>query len=118
MPPRKKPKSSALKSSKQSSETSNFGIQQLFLRHIQNSQSTSNSHASTADPVDQQNVNDLASNTGVLTPQNPQGTLDDESRDVDQQLTEASPEISKNLKRFKFSPGMVVRFLIFPFILF
>ncbi|KAL1204656.1 DNA replication ATP-dependent helicase/nuclease JHS1 [Cardamine amara subsp. amara] len=110
MPPRKKPKSSALKSSKQSSEPSNFGIQQLFLRHIQNSQS--NSHTSTANPVDPQNVNGLASDAGVSTPQNPQATLDekpDESRDEDQQLTEASPEISKNLKRFKFSPGMLIK---------
>ncbi|KAL1192958.1 DNA replication ATP-dependent helicase/nuclease JHS1 [Cardamine amara subsp. amara] len=110
MPPRKKPKSSALKSSKQSSEPSNFGIQQLFLRHIQNSQS--NSHTSAANPVDPQNVNGLASDAGVSTPQNPQATLDekpDESRDEDQQLTEASPEISKNLKRFKFSPGMLIK---------
>ncbi|VVA90552.1 unnamed protein product [Arabis nemorensis] len=113
MPPRKKPKSSALKSNKQSSanpsQPSNFGIQQLFLRHVQNSQSSS--RTSTAPPVDLQNVNGVGPNTGVLTPQNPPSTLDekpDESKDVDQQLMEESPELSKNLKRFKFSPGMVL----------
>ncbi|CAH2038530.1 unnamed protein product [Thlaspi arvense] len=113
MPPRKKPKSSALKSNKQSSanqssQPSSLGIQQLFLRHIQNSQSTSNPHTSTADP---QNVNGLASDIGVSTPQSPQSKLDekpDESKDVDQQLPEASPEVSRNHKRFKFSPGMVL----------
>lgn len=105
MPPRKKPKSSALKPNKQSSanqssQPSSVGIQQLFQRHIQNSQSTSNS---------------LASNAVVSTPQNPLSTVDekkpDESKDVvDQGLTEASPEVSRNAKRFKFSPGMVAFF--------
>ncbi|EOA38778.1 hypothetical protein CARUB_v10011024mg [Capsella rubella] len=117
MPPRKKPKSSASKLNKQSSANSsqppNLGIQQLFLRHIQNSQSTSNSHTTTADPLDQQNVNGLASDTAVLTPQNPLATLDetpDESKDMDQQrITEASPEISKTFKRFKYSPGMLIK---------
>lgn len=123
MPPRKKPKSSALKSNKQSSanpssQPSSFGIQQLFRRHIQNSQSTSNSCPSTADPVDPKNVNGLASNTGVLAPQNPlspPGEKPDDSKDVvDQELTDASPEVSQNLKRVKFSPGMVLSFLISP----
>ncbi|ESQ35991.1 hypothetical protein EUTSA_v10006571mg [Eutrema salsugineum] len=117
MPPRKKAKSSALKSNKQSSanqssQPSSFGIQQLFLRHIQNSQSTSSTHVSTAEPVDPENVNGLATNTGVLRPHNPPITLDekpDESKDVDQQPTEASPEVSKNIKRFKFSPGMLIK---------
>ncbi|CAH8383900.1 unnamed protein product [Eruca vesicaria subsp. sativa] len=104
MPPRKKPKSSALKPNKQSSanqssQPSSVGIQQLFQRHIQNSQSTSNT---------------LASNPVVSTPQNPLSTVDekpDESKDVDQQeqLTEASPEVSRNAKRFKFSPGMLIK---------
>ncbi|XP_019095046.1 PREDICTED: DNA replication ATP-dependent helicase/nuclease DNA2-like isoform X2 [Camelina sativa] len=114
MPPRKKPKSSASKLNKESSANSSqpSSIQQLFRRHIQNSQSTSNSHTSTADhPVDQQNVNGLASDTAVLTPQNPLGTLieiPDDPKDMDQQqLTEASPEISKNLRRF--SPGMLIK---------
>ena len=105
MPPRKKPKSSALKtnkqsSSNQSSQPSGVGIQQLFQRHIHNSQSTSNS---------------LASNPVVSTPPNPPSTVDekpDESKDVDRELTEASPEVSRNAKRFKFSPGMVLSFLI------
>ncbi|KAL0654368.1 hypothetical protein Bca4012_097059 [Brassica carinata] len=98
MPPRKKPKSSALKtnkqsSSNQSSQPSSVGIQQLFQRHIQNSQSTSNS---------------LASNPVVSTPQNPLSTPD-ESKDVDRELAEASPEVSRNAKRFKFSPGMLIK---------
>uniref|UniRef100_A0A1J3JLJ2 DNA replication ATP-dependent helicase/nuclease n=1 Tax=Noccaea caerulescens TaxID=107243 RepID=A0A1J3JLJ2_NOCCA len=117
MPPRKKPKSSALKSNKQSSanpssQPSSFGIQQLFRRHIQNSQSTSNSHPSTADPVDPKNLTGLASNIGVLTPQNPlspPGEKPDDSKDVDQQLTDASPEVSQNLKRVKFSPGILIQ---------
>ncbi|CAF2051657.1 unnamed protein product [Brassica napus] len=103
MPPRKKPKSSASKTNKQSSanqssQPSSVGIQQLFQRHIQNSQSTSNS---------------LASNPVVSTPQNPLSRVDekpDESKDVDQGgLTEASPEVSRNAKRFKFSPGMLIK---------
>lgn len=107
MPPRKKPKSSALKtnkqsSSNQSSQPSSVGIQQLFQRHIQNSQSTSNS---------------LASNPVVSTPQNPLSTPD-ESKDVDRELAEASPEVSRNAKRFKFSPGMVLSFLISCFLQF
>lgn len=125
MPPRKKPKSSALKSNKQSSanpssQPSSFGIQQLFRRHIQNSQSNSISHPSTADPVDPKIANGLASNTGVLAPQNPPSTpgeKPDDSKDVDQELTDASPEVSQNLKRVKFSPGMVLSFLISPCLL-
>ncbi|XP_010532178.1 PREDICTED: DNA replication ATP-dependent helicase/nuclease DNA2-like [Tarenaya hassleriana] len=98
MPPRKKLKSLASKSSKvssadHSSQPSKFGIQQLFLRHFQNSQSTSSSPSSS-----------IASGNEVLAPQNPPDMLDRQADNVE----ESSPEVSKTFKHFKFSPGTLI----------
>ncbi|XP_010532179.1 PREDICTED: uncharacterized protein LOC104808237 [Tarenaya hassleriana] len=91
-------KSSASKSSKVSSadhpsQPSKFGIQQLFLRHFKNSQSTSSFPSSS-----------IASGNEVLAPQNPPDMLDRQADNVE----ESSHEVSKTFKHFKFSPGTVI----------
>lgn len=109
MPPRKKPNSSTAKKSQSlsSSQTQpcKFGIQHFFERHTQNSKNVAVS--STPQNSHPHSISSNPKNASHSLPsQNPPNSSLHYTPPDDM----VSPEISKSLplKRFKFSPGMVI----------
>ncbi|XP_044494174.1 DNA replication ATP-dependent helicase/nuclease JHS1 isoform X2 [Mangifera indica] len=110
MPPRKKPNSSTAKKSQSlsSSQTQpcKFGIQHFFERHTQNSKNVAVS--STPQNSHPHSINSNPKNASHSLPsQNPPNSSLHYTPPDDM----VSPEISKSLplKRFKFSPGMLIK---------
>ncbi|XP_030966740.1 DNA replication ATP-dependent helicase/nuclease JHS1 isoform X1 [Quercus lobata] len=136
MPPRKKPNSSSSSSSsiKKSNHNSNqpqppskFGIQHFFDRHTQTQNASQNpkppltsnaAAAAVSAPVltDRSNENGPASKKPDQKEAVSQNTPEENVvlvgvNAADENLSEVSPEVSKSvsLKRFKFSPGMLIK---------
>ncbi|OVA14827.1 DNA replication factor Dna2 [Macleaya cordata] len=110
MAPRKKSSSSSTKKSNQNhqqSQPSKFGIEHFFERHTQNSQKPKNVQTSqTSNPI-----NAPQSTPPPNLPPISAAVTSTTTATEDEFLFEVSPETSKSVtfKRFKFSPGMLIK---------
>ncbi|XP_062097786.1 DNA replication ATP-dependent helicase/nuclease JHS1 [Humulus lupulus] len=117
----------------QSQQPSKFGIQHFFERHSQNALLASQNHpknvpaealAQNPIEVDDDDDNDHAAaasafqNPTTRSKENGKGLANasqdklpekSENVEIEDSVLEVSPEISKSLKRFKFSPGMLIK---------
>ncbi|CBI16748.3 unnamed protein product, partial [Vitis vinifera] len=112
MAPRKKP-SSKSNQNQPNSQPSKFGIQHFFLRHSQSSTSRPNDAVCTPGPNPPSQSAPPLQNPTAACPENstPPGNIPAMAVDVEENPSQVSPEVSKSmaLKRFKFSPGMLIK---------
>ncbi|KAJ0052412.1 hypothetical protein Pint_00020 [Pistacia integerrima] len=110
MPPRKKLNSSTVKKSQSLSspqiQPTKFGIQHFFERHTQNSKNVAVSSTPLNPHPHFLNSNPKSASHSLSTQNPPDSSLHNTPPD-----DMVSPEISKSLplKRFKFSPGMLIK---------
>ncbi|KAF8379126.1 hypothetical protein HHK36_028555 [Tetracentron sinense] len=109
MAPRKKSGSALSKKSTLNlqSQPSKFGIQHFFERHTQNASSTSQNPKN----VQTSQTTDTNNHSQDTPPANLPTATVASTITAKENSTEVSPEISKqvSLKRFKFSPGMLIK---------
>ncbi|KAL5799099.1 hypothetical protein ACOSQ2_003919 [Xanthoceras sorbifolium] len=121
MPPRKKVSSSSKKLQSSQSQPTKFGIQHFFDRHSQRPKTvTDSTPQNPKSPTSTSSQNPInASDSATATRLSPNSALENTppenlipiNDDDNNNPTQDSPEISKSFpfKRFKFSPGMLIK---------
>ncbi|XP_058104199.1 DNA replication ATP-dependent helicase/nuclease JHS1 isoform X2 [Magnolia sinica] len=109
MAPRKKSSSSSKKSNQiHQSQPSKFGIQHFFDRHTQSAATSTPPHPPPNPP---EIPNSQCPNPLNLTPNTNPADPPKTTSNAEENLSEISPDVSKSVsfKRFKFSPGMLIK---------